>query len=187
MPVFDHASPAPHFGGSDLLRRGLSAGADWSEPSAAAHAAVGDLVMSGANCLIAALQDCTAESGLNESRYRVLAALAGCASGESTQSQLAEALLQSESNLSTLLERMGADGLILRRRCEADRRRSLIRIAPDGARALADARRARTTALARLMRHISRDETAQLIEHLARLVGGLRTSQDASHSAKSFS
>src|SRR5262249_31792569 len=93
---------------------------------------IGVLVLRGADCLTAALAECTVEAGLNESRYRVLVALERRTSGECSQSQLADLLLQSESNLSTLLERMSEHGLITRTRSKADRRRSLIRITAQG-------------------------------------------------------
>src|SRR5262249_14919042 len=82
----------------------------------------GGLLLRAAECLTALLQAPTARAGLNESRYNVLNVLRRKNSGNCTQTELATLLLQSESNLSTLLERMRLDGLISRVRSESDRR-----------------------------------------------------------------
>ncbi|HTI51219.1 MAG TPA: MarR family transcriptional regulator, partial [Planctomycetaceae bacterium] len=139
---------------------------------------VGTLAFRAAECLAAALLDCTTEAGLNEARYRVLAALHRRAGGECSQSELAELLLQSESNLSTLLERMSADGLLSRTRSQTDRRRSLIRMTPPGLGALERAERARGATLARLMREFAPQETEQLVFGLRRLISELENALD---------
>lgn len=133
--------------------------------------ALGEVVLRGADCLIAALQECTAESGLNEARYRVLAVLHASPAEESSQAELAASLLQSESNLSTLLERMSGDGLIVRRRCEKDRRRSLIRLAPTGVHALSRARRLRAQAIDRLLESLSPSDIESACTKLSQVVG----------------
>lgn len=134
--------------------------------------------MRGAECLEAALLECTADAGLNESRYRVLDALHRHTRGECSQAELAVKLLQSESNLSTLLDRMGVDGLITRTRSQTDRRRSLIRLAPAGLEALELAVQSRAATTARLFRFQSSHETDQLVELLQRLVGDLENSPE---------
>jgi DNA-binding MarR family transcriptional regulator len=130
-------------------------------------------VLRGADCLVAALADCTGESGLNESRYRVLLALHHWMNGECSQAELAAALLQSESNLSTLLERMSGDGLITRIRSQTDRRRSLIRMTPHGNESLLQAERIRAAALMQLLRNLCAEEGRSLSEGLRRLVSEL--------------
>lgn len=137
---------------------------------------IGLLMMRGADCLAAALVACTADAGLNEARYRVLAALRDHRTGESSQSELAGLLLQSESNLSTLLERMSGDGLITRARSASDRRRSLIRMTDAGREALARADEARSAAIAHLMREFPPEQAEQLVRGLQRLVGELERS-----------
>lgn len=134
---------------------------------------IGELILRGAECLSAALVECTAASGLNEARFRVLHALRRRTAGECSQAELAELLLQSESNLSTLLERMSGDGLITRTRSRTDRRRSLIALAPAGLDALSQAERARATATTKLMRHFDPAEAMGLADGLQRLVGDL--------------
>jgi DNA-binding MarR family transcriptional regulator len=135
--------------------------------------------MRGADCLTAALVACTASAGLNEARYRVLSALSGIRTGESSQSELAGVLLQSESNLSTLLERMSADGLITRARSVSDRRRSLIQMTPAGREALARADDARSAAIAHLMREFPPEQAEHLALGLQRLVGELERSLES--------
>lgn len=124
----------------------------------------------GADCLTAALAECTCDAGLNEPRYRVLETLHRLTGGECSQAKLARLLLQSESNLSTLLDRMGGDGLISRERSPSDRRRSLIRMTPLGAEALFRAERARAIAMTRLLTRFGREELEKLAEGMVRLV-----------------
>jgi len=140
---------------------------------------IGPLVMRGADCLTAALVACTADAGLNEARYRVLAALSGIRAGECSQSELAGLLLQSESNLSTLLERMSADGLITRTRSVSDRRRSLIQMTTAGHEALTRADEARSAAIAHLMREYPTEQAEHLAHGLRRLVGDLERSLES--------
>ncbi|MGQ0636739.1 MAG: MarR family winged helix-turn-helix transcriptional regulator [Planctomycetaceae bacterium] len=137
---------------------------------------IGALLLRGAECLVAALHEPTSQAGLNEARYRVLAALKADPTGECSQTDLAALLLQSESNLSTLLERMSVDGLIARKRSESDRRRSLIRLTADGQRAFERAARLRAAAVAKLLRPLARDELSAVGKGLARIVGTLETS-----------
>lgn len=175
MDSAHHALKPPHFPLSGPAATGIegSGGAAGLLHEALAHdpsAEVGVLLLRGADCLAAVLADCTSEAGLNESRYRVLAALQRGTSGECSQSDLADRVLQSESNLSTLLERMGSDGLITRARSQTDRRRSLIRVTPRGLAALSQAERSRVATLVRLMRQFSRDEAQELAGRLRQLV-----------------
>ncbi|MFN0056713.1 MAG: MarR family winged helix-turn-helix transcriptional regulator [Planctomycetales bacterium] len=138
------------------------------------------LLQRGAECLGAAFAEGTAAAGLNESRYRVLAALNQRSAGECFQAELADSLLQSESNLSTLLERMSGDGLISRTRSTTDRRRSLIRITAIGQDALHRAERARTSTAAKLLKQFTAEEAGRLAAGLSRLVGDLERGLDAS-------
>lgn len=139
---------------------------------------VSALLVRGAECMTASLLDCTIEAGLNEARFRVLDALQRHAGGECSQAELAGRLLQSESNLSTLLERMSGDGLITRTRSLTDRRRSLIRMTALGSEAMSRAHQARSAAVRRLLRFFSPQEVAQLAGGLRRLVEDLEHSPE---------
>jgi len=181
MDSSNHALPPPHFavGGRENAER-RPPEAEWdhfgdaAEPNQSRE--VGTLLLRAADCLAAALAECTAEAGLNESRFRILMALERRTTGECSQSDLADLVLQSESNLSTLLERMGGDGLITRTRSQTDRRRSLIRITPAGQTALANADRTRAATIVRLMRPFSHEDATQLASGLERFVGGVERS-----------
>ena len=112
----------------------------------------GTRLLRTAECLKALLQAPTANAGLNESRYNVLDALRRKPSATCSQTELATYLLQSESNLSTLLDRMKKDGLISRVRSESDRRVALIGLSTAGRDALARADQARHRAVAPVLR-----------------------------------
>jgi DNA-binding MarR family transcriptional regulator len=179
MSPVESKLPPPHFPVANaLLHQSLFAVVPPGPVMRESVALAANLIR-GADCLVAALQEPTAEAGLNEARYRVLAGLGGQAAGECSQAELAAALLQSESNLSTLLERMSADGLISRRRSDADRRRSLIRLTADGQRALQRADRVRAAVVERLLRLLAHDEISQLCKSLAGVVESLEASLSA--------
>jgi len=143
--------------------------------SAAGHlpvraSALGELLLRAAECLTALLQSPTAEAGLNEPRYNVLAVLRRTASGSCSQTELATDLLQSESNLSTLLERMRKDGLISRVRSDADRRKAVVGLTPAGREALFLADQARARATATMLEALDERREAALREALSLLV-----------------
>ena len=69
---------------------------------------------------------------LNEGRYAVLKTLANSPETGCSQAELADQLGQSESNVSTLIERMQRDGMVSRLRSEADRRKRILRITSEG-------------------------------------------------------
>jgi len=95
--------------------------------------------------------------GINGARYSVLRSLWE-ADGRMSQVTLAEKLHLSESNLSTLLDRMGRDRLITRTRSLLDRRKSLLELTADG-RALAEKGRQIEATLAQELFSPLSDET----------------------------
>lgn len=112
---------------------------------------IGRLLLRSAERLLAALEPRMAEVALNQARLQVLEVLwrfdeTGC-----SQTQLACELLLSESNLSTLVDRMGEDGLVSRQRSESDRRKTVIRLTSDGALALDRAISTRRDSLRQLL------------------------------------
>ncbi len=131
---------------------------------------LGELLLRTAECLTALLQAPTADAGLNEPRYNVLAILRRKEAAGCSQTELADDLLQSESNLSTLLERMRRDGLISRVRSETDRRKALIELTPAGSEAVARAERARASASAPVWRVLDGESAARLGKTLGLLV-----------------
>jgi DNA-binding MarR family transcriptional regulator len=134
---------------------------------------LGELLLRASECLTALLQSPTAQAGLNESRYHVLAVLNRTISTTCSQTELARHLLQSESNLSTLLERMRRDGLISRVRSETDRRKALIELTRVGKEAVAHAEQARSCATAKLLQALGEQRETALGESLNLLVDWL--------------
>jgi DNA-binding MarR family transcriptional regulator len=126
---------------------------------------VGALLVRTAECLKALVQAPTVQAGLNESRYNVLDTLRRKDSGACTQTELATNLLQSESNLSTLLDRMKRDGLITRVRSESDRRMTLIGLSSAGGEALIRADQARARAAAPVLQIL--DDRCEAALHTA--------------------
>ncbi|HLJ10510.1 MAG TPA: MarR family transcriptional regulator [Planctomycetaceae bacterium] len=154
---------------------------------------VGALLVRTAGCLTASLHGPTAQGGLNESRYNVLDLLRNKASGGCCQTELATGLLQSESNLSTLLDRMRKDGLISRVRCESDRRKTLIAVAPAGLDALARADQARARATAKMLSVLDdrqqaalRQALGLLLERLERELAAARNGIPSTYSHQAF-
>lgn len=128
------------------------------------------LLVRTANCLTAFLQAPTAQEGLNESRYNVLNFLRRAPSGTCSQTELATHLLQSESNLSTLLDRMRADGLISRVRSESDRRKTQVGLSVAGREALTRAEQARSRAATTILKILDNRSAASLCQNLERLL-----------------
>lgn len=91
---------------------------------------------------------------LNDGRFAVLKTLANSEDGGCSQVDLAERLGQSESNVSTLIERMQRDGLVNRLRSEADRRKRVLLISPDGRSTLARVDESRAAWASRLLNGI---------------------------------
>jgi DNA-binding MarR family transcriptional regulator len=118
---------------------------------------LGDELLHAARCVEEALNNMTMEAGVNEARFVVLDALRRHRPNGCSQTTLASELKQSESNLSTLLDRMSKDGLIERRRHPHDRRKCLIALTHGGELLLTKARTYRDVVLAELLRQLPGD------------------------------
>ena len=141
-----------------------------TEASARARFIAGERLLRAAQCLTALLQAPTSRAGLNEARYNVLDALWRQGPGGCSQSELAAQLLQSESNLSTLVDRMRQAGLITRVRSESDRRVALIGVTTEGREALARADRSRRRAAVEIFHVLGEQQTTVLDEALSVLL-----------------
>lgn len=110
---------------------------------------------------------------LTDGRHAVLSVL--CRAGEAgcSQAELAISLAQSESNISTLIERMQRDGLVNRTRSEFDRRKRVLQITTAGSSILAAVDAQRTAWSARLFHGIDLDDQAALLSLLQQLGTGL--------------
>lgn len=110
---------------------------------------------------------------LTEARYSVLAALKVAALEGLSQSELAERLLQSESNISTLVERMQQEGLVDRLRSDADRRKRVLQLSPSGVRLLDRVEAAKRNWATRMVRIVPADDRSTLALLMRQLVEGL--------------
>lgn len=91
--------------------------------------------------------------------------------GPLSQQELGGALRINPSNLVGLLDALEADGLIVRPRDPADRRRHLVGLTPAGQRRLVQAKRAVAQAEQELLAPLDPDEREQLHGFLERLAG----------------
>ncbi|MEX1097526.1 MAG: MarR family transcriptional regulator [Planctomycetales bacterium] len=113
-----------------------------------------------------------AEFDLNPVRRGVLEILDECAEGCS-QTELAERLRQSESGVSTLVDRMRRSELVYRLRSKADRRKRLLMLAPRGRELLGLVRQRRADPADTLLRCFDAREIRELAGLLERLVKAL--------------
>ena len=107
---------------------------------------------------------------LTEARYSVLVALRIASLIGLSQSELAERLMQSESNVSTLIERMQQEGLVDRLRSDADRRKRVLLLSPNGRRLLDRVDIAKRSWAARQLRAVPADDRSTLELLMRRLV-----------------
>ena len=110
-----------------------------------------------------------AEFDLNDGRYTVLQILAKAGNNGLSQAELAERLGQSESNVSTLIERMQRDELVDRSRSEADRRKRVLLISMRGRSALDDVEERRSQWTACLFNGMPVTDSSQLLSLLDQL------------------
>jgi MarR family transcriptional regulator, negative regulator of the multidrug operon emrRAB len=122
------------------------------------------------------LNDWLGHFELNDGRHSVLAVLASAAQEGCSQAELAERLGQSESNISTLIERMQRDGLVNRLRSNADRRKRVLLITPEGRSALESVDSSRSAWAGRLLHGISADDRPRLYSLLQQLGSSLELS-----------
>ena len=106
---------------------------------------------------------------LTEGRYAVLSALEHAGAKGLSQSELAEQMLQSESNVSSLIDRLHRDGLVDRRWSDTDRRKRVLLLTADGSQLVRHVEGARRrwaeSLLADLAPH-DRRSLAQGLKHL---------------------
>ncbi len=108
--------------------------------------------------------------GLTEVRYSVLVALNTAGEMGLSQSELAERLMQSESNVSTLIERMAQDDLVERLRSDADRRKRVLLLSSTGSRLVERVENAKGNWALRQLQGVPADDRATLGLLLGQLV-----------------
>ena len=107
-----------------------------------------------------------AQWDLNEVRYAALAAIDRSAPDGFSQTELALALEQSESSISTLVDRMRVGGLIYRLRSKADRRRHLLMLTARGRELLTRARDDREASQSQLVPGLDAAQARTLVSLL---------------------
>lgn len=107
--------------------------------------------------------------GINIARYVVLRTLLE-AQGAVTQTHLAEKLHLSESNLSTLVDRMSRDGLISRTRSRLDRRKSQLQLTAAGQELARQGQRVEERQAEELFQSVPAAECESLRASLRRLI-----------------
>ena len=117
----------------------------------------------------AAVESQLAKVGLSMAKLQALQALAEA--GESLPlSQLADRLACVKSNITQLVDRLEADGFVVREADPGDRRAKLAALTPEGRRVCTEGVRVRQAAERELITALTGDEAAQL----AALLGKLR-------------
>ncbi len=130
------------------------------------------------------LEETYATWQLNVPRAEVLETIAAAGLDGCSQTELAEALGASESNISTLIERMRRDGLLYRMRSRRDRRCSVLLLSDEGRDKLAGMLAARETRLERAMERLSSEDCERLGRLLERWHAALgEESRQSAHPA----
>lgn len=106
---------------------------------------------------------------LTDGRHSVLTALARAGDIGCSQADLAVHLGQSESNVSTLIERMQRDGLVNRSHSDSDRRKRVLRITSEGQSLLAKVEANRTIWADKLLNGFHASELTRMASLLQKL------------------
>ena len=109
-------------------------------------------------------------SELNGPRVDVLETIASAGPEGCSQTELATELGAAESSVSTIIERMRRDGLLLRMRSRQDRRCSVLLLTEVGSERLASVMQSRDRHLSQWINRLSITEQQQLCEALDRLL-----------------
>ncbi len=125
--------------------------------------------------LRSALNEMLSEYGLNDARFLVLHELAACGPNGCTQTQLAERLKLSESNVCTLVERMRQDGWLYRHRDRNDRRKRVLLLTEQARNTLDELQEKQARWLRLLFGALSDQELSELNRLLHLLAGAIET------------
>lgn len=110
------------------------------------------------------------QSELNGPRVEVIEAIAAAGPEGCSQTELATQLGAAESSVSTIVERMRRDGLLLRMRSRLDRRCSVLLLTEDGCERLGSVAASRDRHLAQWIDQLSMKDQQQLSLLLDRLL-----------------
>jgi|GEM_PF-1412957 len=113
--------------------------------------------------------------GLNEIRYTVINMVQESSPHGCSQTDLADALSQSESSISTLVERMRSDNLIYRLRSKIDRRKRVLILTEHGHKILQQIKDCHTQRLEQMMKNFGPEQRASLSSMLDQLIGQMES------------
>jgi len=125
-----------------------------------------DQIQRSAQILKNRLADHFQSFGLNEIRYTVIKMVQQASPHGCSQTDLADALDQSESSISTLVERMRADNLIYRLRSKLDRRKRLLILTEQGQSILRQIDECHAQRLEEMMKNFGPEQRATLSNSL---------------------
>ena len=114
--------------------------------------------------------------GLNGIRYEVMQFVHQAVPEGCSQADLASEIGQSESSVSTLIERMRQDGLLYRLKSQTDRRKRVLVLTDQGRQLLGQARITYVERMERLLNNLSEDQQHSLLSILNFLEGEISSS-----------
>ena len=122
--------------------------------------------------------------GVSASRYRVLTTIGSSGEDGCSQTELADQLGLSESNVSTLVEGLRKAGLLFRFRSKADRRRSVLLLTDDGTSLVQALTKARDVAAGTLVSSLNTRQIGELRALLSTLGSRLESGDQAPETAR---
>ncbi len=134
-----------------------------------------ECLLLAAHSLRGMLSEHLAKYGLNDIRYAVLKLIADSSPDGCSQAELARHLRQSESSISTLVDRMRSSHLVYRLRSKQDRRKRVLMLTEQGQEMLSQARASYRQQVDQLMGWTDSDEQTQFAETLERIVKRLES------------
>ncbi|HSG72154.1 MAG TPA: MarR family transcriptional regulator [Planctomycetaceae bacterium] len=148
-------------------------------PPAVSAERVVERVQSAAQCLKSRLAEHFQKFDLNEIRYAVLNLVHASSPHGCSQTDLAEHLEQSESSISTLVERMRTDDLIYRLRCKIDRRKRVLILTERGQLVLQRIKSCHRQLLEQMLQKFTEPQRIELIRLLSELTTHLNSDGQA--------
>ena len=126
-----------------------------------------DTIIRTAHLLRGVLADHFAEFGLSNVRYSVMKMVEADNSGGCSQANLAGHLKQSESSISTLVDRMRSDALLYRLPSQTDRRKKVLMLTEKGRGLLRSIDACHETRMRELLQNIDAGQLDMLVGQLA--------------------
>ena len=126
-----------------------------------------DTIIRTAHLLRGVLADHFAEFGLSNVRYSVMKMVEADKTGGCSQANLAGHLKQSESSISTLVDRMRSDALLYRLPSQTDRRKKVLMLTEKGRGLLRSIDGCHETRMQELLQDIDAEQLGTLVGQLA--------------------